>query len=230
MNLSGELAMNDSVRTREEKRTARASASFNTANGWTLIELIITLTILSILTLGAVPIVRTTVKRQKEERLREALREMRTAIDEFHRDTIGGPCTAGAAAAAFVANNPANPQQVYIDPRSRVVIGECTIFTTENPDRFPPDLETLVNGVGILLRSDVEAIKRGGVPGGGVQSTREKVYLRRIPVDPMTGEADWELRSSYDSADANSWGRENVFDVRSRSQDTALNGERYSDW
>jgi general secretion pathway protein G len=46
----------------------------------------------------------------------------------------------------------------------------------------------------------------------------------------MTGKADWDLRSSYDTADAGSWGGENVFDVRSKSRATALNGEKYSDW
>lgn len=221
--------MNDSTRLRSRNQNARASTYINSANGWTLIELIITLTVLSILMLGAVPIVRTTVKRQKEERLREALREMRAAIDEFHRDTIGGPCL--AAAAASTPPVPGSQQQVYIDPRSLVVISDCTIFKTENPDRYPPDLETLAGGVNIILRADVQALRLGGaVQGGGLQSTRKKVYLRRIPIDPMTGEADWELRSSYDSPDAGSWGRENVFDVRSRSGDTALNGERYSDW
>ena len=46
----------------------------------------------------------------------------------------------------------------------------------------------------------------------------------------MTGKDDWELRSSYDAHDAGSWGGENVFDVRSKSKETALNGEKYSDW
>jgi len=50
------------------------------------------------------------------------------------------------------------------------------------------------------------------------------------PVDPMTGGADWDFRSCYDAADGGSWGGENVFDVRSKSKDTALNGEKYSDW
>jgi general secretion pathway protein G len=46
----------------------------------------------------------------------------------------------------------------------------------------------------------------------------------------MTGEKDWDLRSCYDTADTSSWGGENVFDVRSKSKGTALNGEKYSDW
>ena len=76
-----------------------------------------------------------------------------------------------------------------------------------------------------------------GVPGvkatdvGGSQlSTKTKVYLRAIPIDPMTGQADWELRSCYDSADTSSFGGENVFDVHSKSKETSLNGEKYSDW
>jgi general secretion pathway protein G len=66
--------------------------------------------------------------------------------------------------------------------------------------------------------------------GNSELSTKKKVYLRAIPIDPMTGKADWDLRSCYDAADAGSWGGENVFDVRSKSKETALNGEKYSDW
>jgi general secretion pathway protein G len=65
---------------------------------------------------------------------------------------------------------------------------------------------------------------------GAQLSTKQKVYLRALPIDPMTGKADWELRSSYDPADAGSWGGENVFDVYSKAKGTALNGEKYSDW
>ena len=66
--------------------------------------------------------------------------------------------------------------------------------------------------------------------GGSQLSTKKKVYLRSVPIDPMTGEAEWELRSCYDSPDSDSWGGENVFDVRSKSKETALNGEKNSDW
>jgi general secretion pathway protein G len=54
--------------------------------------------------------------------------------------------------------------------------------------------------------------------------------MRGIPVDPMTGKAEWDLRSCHDPADSTSWGGENVFDVRSKSKEKALNGEQYSDW
>ena len=57
-----------------------------------------------------------------------------------------------------------------------------------------------------------------------------KYYLRELPVDPMTGEKDWKFRSSYQSKDDESWDDINVFDVRSASEEEALNGEKYSDW
>jgi general secretion pathway protein G len=66
--------------------------------------------------------------------------------------------------------------------------------------------------------------------GDAELSTKKKVYLRAIPIDPMTGKTEWDLRSNYDAADSGSWGGENVFDVRSKSRETALNGEKYSDW
>ena len=58
------------------------------AAGFTLIELVITITVLTIMTLAVVPLLKLSVKRQKEEQLRAALRQMRTAIDEFHRDAV----------------------------------------------------------------------------------------------------------------------------------------------
>jgi general secretion pathway protein G len=199
--------------------------------GFSLIELVITITVLTILTMGVLPLVKVAVKRQKEQQLRETLRQIRTAIDEFHRDTIGMVCTG----VALTPQQQAQQQQnSFIDPRSKVVISDCTIFGVDNPDHFPPDLETLVNGVNVLPRGSMGGGR--GQPGvnatdvGGQLSTKQKVYLRGLPVDPMTGKAEWELRSSYDPPDAGSWGGENVWDVRSKSRETALNGEKYSDW
>jgi general secretion pathway protein G len=75
---------------------------------------------------------------------------------------------------------------------------------------YPPDLETLVKGI---------------------DSNGKKLrFLRRIPVDPMTGNADWGLRSMQDDPDSESWGGQNVFDVYTKSQGTALDGTKYSEW
>ena len=193
-------------------------------------ELVITITVLTILTMGVMPLVKVSVKRQKEQQLRETLRQIRTAIDEFHRDTIGMVCTG----VALTPQQQAQQQQGggLLDPRSKVVISDCTIFGVDNPDHYPPDLDTLVNGVNVIPRGAMGGRGQAGVNATevGDVSTKQKVYLRGLPVDPMTGKADWELRSSYDSPDAGSWGGENVFDVRSKSKETALNGERYSDW
>ena len=198
--------------------------------GFSLIELVITITVLTILTLGVLPLVKVSVKRQKEQQLRETLRQIRMAIDEFHRDTVGMVCT--GVAMTPQQQGQAQQQNAFIDPRSKVVISDCTIFGVDNPDHYPPDLETLVNGVNVLPRGSMGGRGQQGVAATevGQLSTKQKVYLRGLPIDPMTGKADWEFRSSYDAADAGSWGGENVFDVRSKSKDTALNGENYSDW
>jgi general secretion pathway protein G len=78
---------------------------------------------------------------------------------------------------------------------------------------YPPDLETLVKGV--PFSGDLNSKKR---------------FLRHIPIDPMTGRAEWGLRGVQDDPDSTSWNGENVFDVYSKSQGTALDGTKYSDW
>jgi general secretion pathway protein G len=75
---------------------------------------------------------------------------------------------------------------------------------------YPPDLETMVEGV------DVQG--------------KKVRFLRRIPKDPMTGKTEWNLRSLQDDPATTSWGGQNVFDVSSKSEGTALDGTKYKDW
>jgi len=191
-------------------------------------ELFITLTVVAILTLGVLPLTQVAVRRQREQRLRETLREIRSAIDEFHRDTAGMQCI-GTTSSSPPPPGFAPPP----DPRSRVIIADCTIFGVDNPDRYPPDLDTLVNGVDVVPRP---SLITGSGPSGpnatdiNSAATKKKVYLRGMPIDPITGKTDWVLRSSYDAVDATSWGGENVFDIHSAAKGTALNDEKYSDW
>lgn len=75
---------------------------------------------------------------------------------------------------------------------------------------YPPDMQTLVDGV------DVQGKKLR--------------FLRRIPVDPMTGNTDWGMRSNQDDPDSTSWGGQNVFDVFTKSEGTGLDGTKYNTW
>src|SRR6188508_1480284 len=120
------------------------------------------MTVLSIFVLGTVPLVTNAVRRQKEERLRESLRLMRLAIDEFKRDTVGA-CPMGSVTTV----NPAGRGTFNIpsDPRSRVVIDDCTIFDTENLDRYPPTLDVLVDGIAVRPRG-VNIMGGGGLRPG----------------------------------------------------------------
>ncbi|PWU11510.1 MAG: general secretion pathway protein GspG [Verrucomicrobia bacterium] len=83
---------------------------------------------------------------------------------------------------------------------------------------YPPDLQTLVTGVPLA----------GGVGGGGRNKTIH--FLRKVPIDPFTKQADWGLRSVEDDPDSTNWDGKNVFDVYSKSDATAMDGTKYSDW
>lgn len=202
--------------------------------GYSLLELVATLGVLAVLVMGTIPLAQNGVKRQKEQRLREALKQMRAAIDEFKRDTYGA-CPQGST---FTTNPtiPGGGVNTPADPRSRVVIDDCTIFDSENLDRYPPSLDVLVSGVRVKARGmgfrGGSGIRDGSLQATEINEEKEiiKVYLREIPTDPMTGEKEWKLRSSYQSVDSENWDDVNIFDVRSSSEEEALNGEKYSDW
>ncbi|MBK8464550.1 MAG: type II secretion system protein [Chloracidobacterium sp.] len=200
--------------------------------GYSLLELVCTLAVLSILVMGTLPMAQNAVTRQKEQRLRETLREIRSAIDEFKRDTYGA-CAQGSST---TSNPTIGNQGAAADPRSRVYIDDCKIFGIDNLDRYPPSLEILVKGVRVKSRAPNLA-GGSGLNDNSPQATEinqdkevKKVYLREIPIDPMTGEKEWKLRSSYQDVDSDSWDDVNVFDVRTTAKGEALNGEKYSDW
>jgi len=147
----------------------------NCQRGLTFVELIITVAILSILAMAALPVVRFQVKRQNERELRRDLWTLRDAIDKYKDAADRG---------AF---------QTKVDSQN-----------------YPPDLQTLVDGL-------------------DVQGKKLK-FLRRIPIDPMTGKAEWGMRSMQDDPDSSSFGGQSVFDVYSKSQGTALDGTKYATW
>jgi general secretion pathway protein G len=78
---------------------------------------------------------------------------------------------------------------------------------------YPPDLETLVKGVSLIGQVD-----------------KKQKFIRRIPMDPMTGKAEWGLRSYQDEPDSFAWGGQNVYDIYSLSEAIALDGTKYKDW
>jgi general secretion pathway protein G len=80
-------------------------------------------------------------------------------------------------------------------------------------DGYPRELDTLVEGVEIVGQID-----------------RKAKFLRRIPIDPMTGKAEWGLRSYQDEPDSQGWGGENVYDVYSLSAGVSIDGVPYSKW
>jgi general secretion pathway protein G len=149
------------------------------SQGFTLIELILTVTVIAVLVGLAVPLTRNTLQREREVELRQALRDLRTAIDKYK----------------------AASDQGLIEPPK---------LGTEG---YPENLEILVEGVPMTNAVD-----------------RKLKFLRKVPIDPMTNTTDWGLRSYQDEPDSPSFGGENVFDVYTKSEGTALDGTKYKDW
>jgi general secretion pathway protein G len=154
--------------------------SSGSQSGLTLVELIVTVAIISILAAAALPVARFQVKREKERELRRDLWEMRDAIDRYKDAADKG---------AFM--------------------------TKTDSMNYPPDLQTLVDGVEVT---------------GGNGGSHKVKFLRRIPVDPMTGSTDWGLRSNQDDPESTSFGGQNVFNVYTKSYNSGLDGTKYSTW
>jgi len=147
--------------------------------GFTLLELVVTATVLLILASATVPLAKNGLRRQQELELRRSLREMRTAIDDYKKQAEQQKIKAPPAEANF----------------------------------YPASLEVMVEGV----------------PATGSISRKVR-FLRRIPVDPFTGKAEWGMRNTADDANSTSWGGGHVYDVYSLSQGTGMNGTPYKEW
>jgi general secretion pathway protein G len=147
--------------------------------GFTLLELILSMVILSILAAAVVPTTRKVVKRQKELELKRRLLEVREAIDRFKRATDDG----------------------IIEVRDITQLG------------YPADFDQLIEGVPLVQDPD-----------------KKMRFLRKIPVDPMTGEPEWAMHSVQDRPEDRTWGGENLFDIHSLSDGTGLNGTPYNEW
>lgn len=159
-------------------RREPAPAAPRGMRGFTLAELVMVAAVLGLLALIAAPVVKFTSARTKEAELRQALRQMRYAIDDYKRYSDMGllPVDLGT-------------------------------------EGFPKKLDILVEGVDIVG-----------------QVNKKAKFLRRIPVDPMTGKDEWGLRSFQDEPDSTSWGGENVYDVYSLSKGVGLNDVPYRKW
>jgi general secretion pathway protein G len=193
-----------------QKRTSHGREQRSIQAGMSLLELIIACGILLVLSSAALPMARVTVKRQRETELRRSLREMRDAIDRYKNDA-----------------------------------DKNLIRTEVGSQNYPPDLDTLVSGVAVSVGGTAQigvsaaalAAASGTAQGGGLSSPTSTTelpskvrYLRKIPVDPTTGKAEWGLRAIQDDPDSHSWGGHNVFDVYSLSTDMAMDGTNYGDW
>jgi general secretion pathway protein G len=138
-----------------------------------------------VLATATYPLLRNSVRREREVDLRDGLRSLRKAIDDYKRfnDLSGG-------------------QAIPIEWRTK--------------SGYPKNLKLLVDGF---------------IPANVVGTEGSKVrFLRRMPIDPMTGSDEWGLRGSDDDADTDSWSGTDIFDVHTKSDGIALDGTKYRDW
>lgn len=168
-------------------RGHRVRRFVQSSKGLTLIELIVTMTILAILASAILPLAGMTAKRTREIELRRNLRSIRLAIDDYKR--------------------------TYED-----AVKKNKLIASANKSGCPETLAQLVEGASF----------------GDVEGTKKR-FLRRIPTDPFNPpkpgeEPQWGLRSYTDEPDSTNWGGEDVYDVYSLSEETALDGTKYSDW
>lgn len=166
---------------------AEMPSRLRTCRGISLIELVVTMTILAILASLVMPMMQMSTARSREIELRRNLRIIRTAIDEFKKSY------------------------------DLAVINKH-LLPSADKSGYPESLQQLVDGYDF----------------GGLYPNKKK-FLRRIPPDPMNppppGEVPkWGMRSYADAPDSKTWGGDDVYDVYSLSEGTAIDGTKYADW
>ena len=178
--------------------------NLQTRRGLSLVELIMTLSILAILASVILPSARLIAKRNKEIELRRNLRLIRNAIDDFKK-TYDKECDPHAGAPPIAGNQPTVNVSLCPEPKKR----------------YPKELTDLVKEFEFETGKPKKTTKR---------------FLRKIPCDPFMTEKNvacedsWDLRSSTDKPDSTITDKENVYDIASKSDDTAIDGTKYKDW
>jgi general secretion pathway protein G len=208
--------------------------------GLTLIELVLTTGILLVLSSAAIPMFRITIQHRREAELRYDLREMRNAIDRYKDDADKNLIRTEVGSQNYPSDLQTLVDGVSISAGGSGVggISASALAGASNTTQFGSAGTPQQGGPGSSPQfgagapGGIPALGSGGSQGASALSDLpSKVrYLRKIPVDPMTGKADWGLRAVQDDADSTSWGGHNVFDVYSQSQGTAMDGTKYSDW
>ena len=150
--------------------------------GLSYLELVVAAMVLLVLASAVIPIARWDDKRRREVRLRGTLRQVRDAIDLYHK---------------------------YVEE-------QMIVQSDVEQMGYPLTLEELYEGVEVSEPDvpDVKLVK----------------FLQRMPIDPITEETEWGLRSYQDDWDSTSWGGENIYDIYSLSPVRALDGTYYSEW
>ena len=251
----------------------RGSKRASSRAGLTLIELIVAFTILLILSTMALPLTKVKVRREQERRLRDALYEMRTAIDRYKDaadqgllgqldpDNHGYPESleilvegVDVSSAGGMGGMPGMGGMQGMNPASgmssrggigqqRGGFGQQSSFGQQGGigqqrGGFGQQ-SSFGNRGGAGQRNSSfgsRQSERSGAFGSRIgeeddeEGEKKMRFLRKIPVDPISGRAEWGMRSVSDPPDSMNWGGDNVFDVFSLSFEPSLDGTPYSDW
>jgi general secretion pathway protein G len=197
--------------------------------GVTLLELMITMSLIMLLASISLPLVKMTSKRAKEMELRVKVREIRLAIDRFHDDwaregdILSGPlCTKNKVTCKDISGVTGYPKSLDTLVGFKFSGDEAKVTEVEK-ETSRAKTKSLSNDAFSSFGKEMHAFE-------GDKMKPQKRYLRRLPLDPMTGTSEWGMRCFKDPADVQQWCKEDVFDVFSRSEATALDETNYRDW